>query len=219
MTESFSAERVTGEADRLAAQTGTQIAQVGRSRWWSVAFGAITLVAGILVLVWPAKSLLAIAVILGIWLLVAGVFRLVAALALDEAQGSSRVLIALLGVLAILVGILCLARPFQTVTALALLLGAFWVVGGVIEFFHGLAGRAPGRGWAIAGGLLSVLAGIVVLAYPGASLLVLVWLFGIWLIVLGIVGIAGGLYTGSSPASAVQRGATGAPGAPGPVTP
>lgn len=216
MTESFSADAVTGQTDRLADQTGTQLARVGRSRGWSVAFGAITLVAGILVLVWPGQSLLAIAVILGIWLLVAGVFRLVAAIALDEAQSSSRVLLALLGVLAILVGLLCLARPFQTVTALALLLGAFWVVGGVIEFFHGLAARVPGRGWAMAGGLISVIAGIVVLAYPGASLLVLVWLFGIWLIVLGIVGIAGGLYTGSSTASAVRRGPT---GAPGPVTP
>lgn len=216
MTESFSAGRVTGQTDRLADQTGTQLARVGRSRGWSVAFGAVTLVAGILVLVWPGQSLLTIAVILGIWLLVAGVFRLVAAIALDEAQASSRVLIALLGVLSILVGLLCLARPFQTVTALALLLGAFWVVGGVIEFFHGLSGSVSGRGWAVAGGLISVIAGIVVLAYPGASVLVLVWLFGIWLIVLGIVGIAGGLYTGSSTASAVRRGPA---GAPGPVTP
>ena len=217
MTESFSADRVTGQTDRIADQTGTQLARVGRSRGWTVAFGALTLVAGILVLVWPGESILALAVVLGIWLLVAGVFRLVAAIATDEAQASSRVLLALLGVLAILVGILCLARPFQTATALALLLGAFWIVGGVIEFFHGVAGDHPNRGWAIAGGLLSVIAGIVVLAYPGASLLVLTWLFGIWLIVLGGVAIAGGLTTGGSTAS-VPR-ATGAPRAPGPVTP
>ena len=221
MTESFSADRVTGQTDRIADQTGVQLARVGRSRGWSVAFGVITLIAGILVLVWPGSSVLALAVLLGIWLLVAGVFRLVAAVALNAAQGSSRVLIALIGVLAILVGILCLARPFQTATALALLLGAFWIVAGVIEFFHGVAGDSTtGRGWAIAGGVLSVIAGIVVLAYPGASLIVLALLFGIWLIVLGAVTIAGGLSTGPR-ATSVPRttSARGPVPPPGPVTP
>ncbi|MGH3904018.1 MAG: HdeD family acid-resistance protein [Pseudonocardiaceae bacterium] len=214
MTESFSADRVTDQTDRIADQTGAQLARVGRSRGWTVALGALTLVAGILLLVWPGQSILVLAVILGIWLLVAGVFRLVAAVALDEGQGSSRVLIALLGVVAILVGILCLARPFQTATALALLLGAFWIVAGVIEFFHGIAGDTSGRGWAIAAGLVSVIAGIVVLAYPGASLVVLTWLFGIWLIVLGAVEIAAG-FSGGPSRTPVPRTTR----APGPVTP
>lgn len=214
MTESFSADRVADQSDRLADQTGAQLARVGGSRGWTVAFGALTLIAGILLLVWPGQSILVLAVILGIWLLVAGVFRLIAAVALDEGQGSSRALIALLGVVAILVGILCLARPFQTATALALLLGAFWIVAGVIEFFHGIAGDTPGRGWAIAAGLVSVLAGIVVLAYPGASLVVLTWLFGIWLIVLGAMSIAAG-FSGRPSTTPVPRTTR----APGPVTP
>jgi len=205
MTESVS-------TDRVADQAGAQLARVGRSWGWPVACGVLTLVAGVLVLGWPGKTILLLAVILGIWLLVVGVFRLVAAIAFDDARGSSRTLLALLGVAALLVGILCLARPFQTATALALLLGAFWIVGGVIEFFHGIVGRIPGRGWAIVGGLVSLIAGIVVLGYPGASLVVLAWLFGIWLIVLGAVAIAAGFAGRRSEIRAAPRISTGATG-------
>jgi uncharacterized membrane protein HdeD (DUF308 family) len=219
MTESISAstDQVTQQTDRLADQTGRQLARVGGSRSWLIAFGVITLLVGILVLTWPGKTVLALAVLLGIWLLIAGVFRLITAVAIPERQGSNRAIMALLGVVAILAGVLSLARPLQTVTALALLLGAFWIVSGVIEFFHGVTGDVSGRGWAIAGGLLSVIAGIVVLAYPGASLLVLAWLFGIWLIVLGAVAIAGGFTTGRRSAKAAQHRIPAQ--AAGPVTP
>ncbi len=204
-------------ADHIADPARAQLARVGNSWSWSVTFGVLTLLAGLLVLAWLGTSILALAVVLGIWLLVVGIYRLVAAIAVDDARGGGRALTALLGVLAILVGILCLARPFQTATALALLLGAFWVVSGVLEFFHGIVGDTSGRRWALAGGLLSVIAGIVVLGYPGASLVVLAWLFGIWLIVLGATAIAAGL--------AARPGTTAAHrGAPttrttGPVTP
>jgi uncharacterized membrane protein HdeD (DUF308 family) len=201
--------------DRVAEQTGVQLARVGRSRGWTVAFGALTLLAGLLVLVWPGRSVLVLAVVLGIWLLVAGVFRLVLALAADEARGSSRVLMTLLGLVAIVVGLLCLARPLQTITALALLLGVFWVIGGIIEFFDGLVTDMPGRGWAVTGGLVSVIAGIVVLAYPVGSVVALTVLFGILLIVLGGVTIAAG-FTGPSGATTPAHRPT---GTPGPVTP
>lgn len=207
MTESAS-------ADRIADKTGEQLAKVGGSRGWLVAFGLITLVAGILVLLWPVQSVLVLAVILGIWLLVAGVFRLVMAIAVDEATGGARLLVAALGVLAILVGVLCLARPFHAAAALALLLGAFWVVTGVMEFFQGIAHHTSGRVWAILGGLISVIAGIVVLAYPGTSVVVLTWVLGIVLIVFGAMFTGAGL-SGSSAAITTHR----VPPAAGPVTP
>jgi uncharacterized membrane protein HdeD (DUF308 family) len=208
MTESAS-------ADRIADRTGETLAKVGASRGWLVAFGLLTLIAGILVLLWPGQSILVLAVVLGIWLLVAGIFRLVTAIAVDDVQGGTRVLIAALGVLAILVGVLCLARPFQTATGLALLLGAFWVIGGVIETFHGIAGHPPGRAMVIIGGVVSVIAGIVVLAYPGASLVVLTWLFGIALIVFGVIFVGGGLAGAGGTTRAPQR----IPPTAGPVTP
>jgi uncharacterized membrane protein HdeD (DUF308 family) len=46
-----------------------------------------------------------------------------------------------------------------------------------------------GRGWAIFMGLLSIVAGVVVLVYPGISLATLAVVLGFWLIVLGVMEI------------------------------
>jgi uncharacterized membrane protein HdeD (DUF308 family) len=68
------------------------------------------------------------------------------------------------------------------------------MVNGLIEIFTALSARdRSGRGWAMAGGLLAVLAGIVVLVYPGISLVSLAVVLGIWLIVYGAMGIMAAL--------------------------
>ncbi|HEY6424226.1 MAG TPA: DUF308 domain-containing protein [Pseudonocardiaceae bacterium] len=183
------------------------IVAVGRSPGWTIALGVLTLITGILIVSWPGPTLLVIAVLFGLQLLIAGIFRLVAALAMDELEHGSRVLFALLGILYLVAGILCLRSPFQTVAILALLLGLVWTVGGVIGIIHGIGGNVPSRGWAIASGVISAIAGIIVLVYPISSLLALSWLLGILFIVLGIFTIAEGIVAGRmiSGASRVAR--------------
>ena len=57
---------------------------------------------------------------------------------------------------------------------------------------EGIAAKGvPGRGWEIFMGILGILAGLVVLMYPGPSLIVLATVSGIWLIILGIFEIVG----------------------------
>ena len=76
------------------------------------------------------------------------------------------------------------------ITLLALLLGIFWVVSGAVELFAALSHRQMAhRGWNALTGIVSVLAGIVVLVYPGISLLVLAVVLGIWLILFGAMQI------------------------------
>ena len=104
----------------------------------------------------------------------------------------SRVLLAVLGVLGILVGIFVLRHLFQTVVILVLLLGVYWVLHGVIEFFVAIDHKGvPGRGISITMGILSFIAGIIVLSWPAPTLLVLVWVLGIWLVAYGLIGIVG----------------------------
>jgi uncharacterized membrane protein HdeD (DUF308 family) len=77
------------------------------------------------------------------------------------------------------------------VVALALLLGIFWVVNGFAEIFNALAHRdQPHRGWTGFVGVLSILAGIIVLAEPGISLVTLALVLGVWLIIYGVMEIA-----------------------------
>jgi len=166
------------------------LADVGRHWGWVLAFGIVTLLAGLLTLAWPGRTIVVVAVLFGIQLVVAGIFRFVAALASDDESGATRVLLALLGVLSFIVGLYALRHILITIAALALLLGIFWIVNGAVEAFTALSHRGmQGRGWTIFMGLLSVVAGVVVLVYPGISLATLAIVLGFWLLVYGIMEI------------------------------
>ena len=102
--------------------------------------------------------------------------------------GGTRVLLALLGVLSLIIGLYAVRHILVTLLALAVLLGIFWVVNGAVELFSALSHREmQGRGWTAFMGILSIVSGIIVLAYPGISLRVLVVVLSIWLLVYGVM--------------------------------
>jgi uncharacterized membrane protein HdeD (DUF308 family) len=172
-----------GAADRTVISTSP-------SRDWRIGFGLVTVIAGVLILVWPGAAVITVAIILGIHLIVAGIYRTVTALTHDIDNGALRALYLLLGLLLIVVGILCLRSPFRATAVLVLLFGLSWIANGMIELFHGVNG---GGGWMIASGMVSLLAGIVVLVYPAPSVLAMVWLFSIALIVIGATATVGAM--------------------------
>jgi uncharacterized membrane protein HdeD (DUF308 family) len=166
------------------------LARLGRSWAWFMVFGVITLLAGVAVLAWPGRTLIVIAVLFGIQLIVTGIFRFVAAFASDDLTGGTRVLLALLGVLSLVIGLYAVRHVLVTLLALALLLGIFWVINGSVELFMALSLRGmPDRGWTGLMGVLSIFAGIILLAYPGISLLTLAVVLSVWLLVLGVMEI------------------------------
>ncbi|HZV50713.1 MAG TPA: HdeD family acid-resistance protein [Candidatus Dormibacteraeota bacterium] len=170
------------------------IAQLGRHWGWLLVFGILSVLAGIFALVWPGETVFLLAVLFGWYLIVTGIFQFVSAVASGERQAGTRVWMALLGALSFFVGILCLRHVVATILALALLLGIFWIIYGVIHAFSGIAHReTPNRGLTVFAGLLSVIAGIIVLAFPAISVLALAIVLGIWLIVYGILMIAAAL--------------------------
>jgi uncharacterized membrane protein HdeD (DUF308 family) len=183
---------------------GEGLDRIGRSPLLTIGAGALSIVIGVLALL-LADSVEVIAWLFAIQMLATGALQLVAAFAGDAGTGG-RVLLGLLGALTILVGLLCLRAPLQTTVVIGLLIGATWVVGGIIGIFHAINdGPREDRGWRIASGLLFVLGGAVVLIYPGASLVTLIWLLGIVLLVTGVVLVAHGLFARrtTQPAAAV----------------
>jgi uncharacterized membrane protein HdeD (DUF308 family) len=164
---------------------------IGRSWGWVLAFGIATLVLGILVIVQPTATIYGFAILLGIWLFVSGLFRIVMAIADDhDTGGGTRVLMAILGLLSVLVGIFFLRHTYDTVSSLTFLLGLFWIIGGIIEFFSAYSRHGtPGRGFRIGMGLLAVAAGIVTLVVPSITLHVLVYIMGFWLLIYGVLQI------------------------------
>ena len=166
------------------------LGRLGRHWGWVFAYGLLTLIAGLAVLVWPGETLLVVAVLFGIQLIISGIFRFVAAFATDDLTGGTRVLFALLGVLSIIVGIWAVRHVLLTLLALTVILGIFWIVSGVIEIFSALSHREmPHRGWTVAMGVLSVIAGLIVLAYPGITLVTLAVILGVWLLIFGVMEI------------------------------
>ena len=179
------------------------LGRLGRHWGWVFAYGLLTLAAGLAVLVWPGETLLVIAVLFGIQLIISGIFRFVAAFAVDDLSGGTRVLFALLGVLSIIVGLWAVRHVLLTLLALTVFLGIYWIISGVIEVFSALSHREmPHRGWAVAMGLLSVVAGLIVLAYPGLTLVGLAVVLGVWLIIFGVMEMAAAFRL-RSPAHAV----------------
>ncbi|WP_405009452.1 HdeD family acid-resistance protein [Kitasatospora sp. NBC_01539] len=162
------------------------LAGLGRSWWWALGFGVLTIVAGVVMLSWPEETARVVAIIIGLQLLVAGGVRFVTAFTQDDSAGA-RVLHVVLSLLAVLAGVLCLRHQLQTVGFLALIVGAYWLLAGILTLFVALGSRgAPGRGLAVFLGALGVIAGIVVLAYPVESAVALARLLGLWLLLLGL---------------------------------
>jgi uncharacterized membrane protein HdeD (DUF308 family) len=167
------------------------VARVGRHWGWLLAFGMITVLLGIIALAWPGRTLVVVAVLFGAQLIVMGIFRFVGAIASDDLTGANRVLLALLGVLSLIVGLYAVRHLLVTLFALVVLLGIFWIVSGAVELFMALSHREMSqRGWNAIMGVISIVAGIVVLAYPDISLLVLAVLLSIWLIIFGVMEIS-----------------------------
>jgi uncharacterized membrane protein HdeD (DUF308 family) len=158
-----------------------------------IAFGVITLAIGVMALVWPGATLLIIAVLFAIQLLVAGVVYVVRSFSEHETSGGWRVLHGLVGALSFLVGLLLLREPLQTLAIIALLIGAWWVVSGVLMTVSAFTGSTANRAWALVSGVISVIAGFIVLLQPAISLTVLVVVLGIVLIVQGALAIWGGV--------------------------
>lgn len=154
--------------------------------------GLVALALGIVVLIWPGKTILVAAIIFGAYLLVTGIAQVFFAFSLHVSAGG-RVLLFISGAAALVLAVLCF-RHFGE--GYAILLLAIWI--GVGFIFRGVATATsaisvptlPGRGWEIFLGVISLLAGIVMLASPFESIAILTLVVGIWLVVIGVFEIA-----------------------------
>lgn len=155
--------------------------------------GILALALGVLALAWPGQTILVAAILFGAYLLITGVTQVIFAFSLHITAGG-RILLFISGAAALILAVLAF-RHFGDDPLIVILLLAIWIAVGFI--FRGVATTVaaisdpglPGRGWAIFTGILSLLAGIVVLASPFTSIWILTLVVGIWLVVIGIVEI------------------------------
>lgn len=155
--------------------------------------GVLAVALGIAMLTWPAISITVAAIFFGAYLLLSGIEQVFFAFSLHVAAGG-RVLLFISGAASLILAVLAFRH-----LADAILLMAIWIAIGFI--FRGVATSVsaisdptlPGRAWNIFFGLISLVAGVVVLASPFQSLGTLAFVVGIWLVVLGVMEVVAAL--------------------------
>ena len=151
--------------------------------------GVLTLILGLIVSFHPSGSLNVIAVLLGILMILSGIFHLVRVF---DPHEHHRVWLGIGGMLFIVIGVVLIRHLHLTIAAIGLIVGITWIVQGLAALIGGISGGVrEGRAWWITFGLVSLIAGIVVASTPVSSLNVLAVLVGIWFIVMGIFEIIG----------------------------
>jgi uncharacterized membrane protein HdeD (DUF308 family) len=174
--------------------------------------GILALALGVLVLAWPGETILIAAIFFGIYLLVTGFAQVFFAFSLHVSAGG-RILLFISGAASLVLAVLCF-RHFGE--GYAILLLAIWI--GVGFIFRGVATSIsaisdptlPGRGWQIFLGVISLLAGIVMIGSPFESLAILTLVVGIWLIVIGAFEIVSSFGVRSA-SKRVDKALAGAP--------
>jgi len=159
---------------------------------WQAAMllGALTLILGIIVTAKPTGSLNVLAVLIGILLILSGIFHLIRVF---DPREPHRIWLGIAGLLFVVIGVVLIRHLHLTRSLIGLIVGITWIVQGLAALIGGIGGGVrEGRAWWIVFGLVSLIAGIVVAATPADSLTVLAVLLGIWFIIMGIFEIIGG---------------------------
>jgi uncharacterized membrane protein HdeD (DUF308 family) len=103
-----------------------------RPRWWiSLLLGLLELAAGVLALIWPGISAVALAIVIGVWALVTGFIEIFSAVR-QRRERRRPALLLLVGLASVLAGAVILAWPVHGAVALATLVGGFAVVYGIL---------------------------------------------------------------------------------------
>jgi uncharacterized membrane protein HdeD (DUF308 family) len=173
-----------GPRDPFGKGLDSQAAEeLGRLWWVLLLLGLVSIAVGILALAYPGPTLTAIAIIFGIYLLLAALLQL--ALAFGAGQRSRGALL-LSAAVAGIAGMIVIRHPGGSVQVLALAFGIYLVVVGVMRLYAAVY-ASDGRAWLILWGLVDFAAGILIVAWPKFGVATLVVVLSIVLLTRGVV--------------------------------
>ena len=150
--------------------------------------GVIALVAGVLLLVWPDRTLLLIGLILGVALIAFGITEVVQAFSGSGRLAMERAIPVTVGLLAVAAGIVVIARPDSSVRVVAIAAGIYLIVAGIAAGISAFSDPEI-RGSQGFMAVLWIVTGLVILVWPDVTVTVLAVVFGISLVLRGIAEI------------------------------
>jgi uncharacterized membrane protein HdeD (DUF308 family) len=155
--------------------------------WWALAIrGVAGILLGIAAIVWPGITLLVLIALFAVYLLIDGAFAVVAG-----ARARSW-LLAVEGLVGVVAAVLVVLWPQITALILVYLVAAWAIVTGALELGAAYLLRRIVKGeWLlVVGGLVSIVFGILLAINPAAGLVTIVWLFGAYMLIFGVVTLA-----------------------------
>ena len=159
--------------------------------WWVLALrGVLAIVFGILALIWPDTTKLALVLLFGAFALTDGSLAVAAGIAMSKHFERWWALL-LEGLTGIVIGILTFFWPNVTGLVLLYFIAAWAVITGIFEVVAAIQfRRVISDEWAmILSGLMSVLFGIVLFVFPAAGAVSLAWLIGMYTMTFGIMAL------------------------------
>jgi uncharacterized membrane protein HdeD (DUF308 family) len=162
---------------------------LGRN-WWALALrGVAAILFGVLAFAWPGITLFVLVLFFGAYMLVDGIFAIVAAVRAAGEEDRWWLLL-IEGILGVLAGLVAFFWPGLTALALLYFIAAWAIVTGIMEIVAAVRLRQEIEGeWALGlSGLLSVIFGVLLVVLPApAGLLSLVWLIGAYAVATGVL--------------------------------
>lgn len=155
-----------------------------------VTTAVLGIVLGVIALVWPGPTLLVVAILFGVSLIVTGAYRLAIAFFASAAPGGVRVFYGVVGAIILVAGIICLFDPAESLVLLAVVIGVGWIFQGVHDLMSQRSGSHNVPKWFLIGsGVISIIAGIVVITLPGLAIGTFITFGAILLIVVSVVNL------------------------------
>jgi uncharacterized membrane protein HdeD (DUF308 family) len=163
---------------------------IQRNRWMLVLRGVLAIIFGLIALLFPGIALLAFIFVFAIYAIIIGIVTVIVAVGERGALGRWGWVL-LEGILSILAGLIAIFFPGETALVLLYIVAAWAIVTGMTEIFTAYAMHPfVSQEWPLVlAGILSVIFGVLLIIYPRAGLLSLLWLVGIYAIVFGILYI------------------------------
>jgi len=157
--------------------------------WWALVLRGVAAIAfGVLAFLWPAATLEVLILFFGAYMLVDGVFALIAAIG-GRAHTPHWGLLLVEGLLGIAIGIFTFLAPVVAGFALLMYIAAWALVTGVLEVVAAIRLRREiaGELWLGLAGVLSIGFGVLLMVFPLAGALSIVWLLSVYAVAFGIV--------------------------------
>lgn len=165
--------------------------RIGKDLWWAVLLrGVFAIVFGIVALVWPSVTVWALVVVFGAYAIVDGISAIIRSVQARKVE-SGWVWWLLGGVVSLIAGIVAFVWPGITALAAVFVIGIWAIMGGILEIAGSVRLRkldgAAHWGLLLFAGILELLFGMVLVFFPVSGILSIVWLVGVFALLLGVL--------------------------------